>query len=475
MSVYFPALRALWVDIFPASEKVRTFSIVCLLLLLISIGLTILIGPYSLCILLLIPLVYGLFQYGIFPLCFVLAVTPFVMHWYWDYFLIFTIIANIFITIIWIARITLRQDEALVFSRQLIIFSIVFLFIGLLSCLYNGMTAQDLRVLVRFIILFPAIFAIYALIRPRDLIIILVSMTVPLIYAGFSVLSDYKDVRGPIALFNIYRLKPGGILPSANLLGNLVVVAFPLWVAIGIWHKKRIIKGISILISIILFVFLILSNSRAAMFGGFLSLIYLFHYAKKLKYFIVAIALLGVVVYSMPSARNMVLLGLRMEHGTTGRDVIWENSLNMIAKNIWLGIGLGNYQFEYDKYFKTAQERGFAKAVPNAHNLIIDLITKIGILGLFIGGALYYLPLREGIKAIRKMKIQEDRGMVYGVIASLIGLFGWSLFEAGGILSDGRFYTDIFFWIMFIVLLKINHTYQEPVSNVFFKNVTALT
>jgi O-antigen ligase len=187
-----------------------------------------------------------------------------------------------------------------------------------------------------------------------------------------------------------------------------------------------------------------------------------------MKLFALMIVLVAIILLSLPSIRNLISLGLRLERGTTSRDVIWKNSLDLIQNNFWLGIGFGNFPYKYDPYYKNSWERGFSKQTPNAHNLLIDMFVRLGITGLILGVALYYLPLRAGIKAYKKMITPEDRGMLFGILGSLIALYGWSVFEAGGILGDGRLYSDIIFWIMYVMLLKVNKLYKNDASGIFF-------
>ncbi len=299
---------------------------------------------------------------------------------------------------------------------------------------------------------------------------LLVAITIPLIISGIELIRVYSDVRGLVMLLDLYRLKPGGMFPSSNLLGNVVMVALPPWAALALWHHRKSLRVASLFITIFLTIILILTNSRAAMFGLALCAVLFAILANKLKHLLIVTSLSILLLLSMPVVSGLISFGLRMERGTTTRDQIWKNTYDIIRENPLLGIGLGNYSAVYNEYYKTGWERGFFGNMANAHNIFLDFTVRLGISGFLLIICLFYLAFKEGVAAAKKAVSREDRAMIFGAIGVIVALLGWSLFEAGGVLGDGRPYPDIFFWIYFCLLIKINKLYSSPAEHIFFSD-----
>jgi O-antigen ligase len=157
---------------------------------------------------------------------------------------------------------------------------------------------------------------------------------------------------------------------------------------------------------------------------------------------------------------------MRIEDRLTTRDEVWLNTVDMIKKNLWLGIGISNYHIEYMKYFKTAEQRRFFKFVPHAHNQVLHTTAQLGIIGFILVMILYYLPLKSGTRLIRRMAVFEDKIVIYGILGGVVATYGRSLFEASGMLKAGEFYPDILFWLLIVILLKTDVLYRRQQKDI---------
>lgn len=106
-------------------------------------------------------------------------------------------------------------------------------------------------------------------------------------------------------------------------------------------------------------------------------------------------------------------------------------------------------------YFETVDERNFFGGIAHAHNLILAKTAELGIMGLIMVIVLYYIVIKSGIIAFRKLRHPNDRAVVLGIIGGLLALFGRSFFEASGILDEGGLYPTILFWILFVMVSKL--------------------
>jgi O-antigen ligase len=367
----------------------------------------------------------------------------------------------------WIFRNLINPSFHAPVPEILIVYILCFFLAGVITGFHDGLTGAEMKTLLRLIVFFVFVYLIYDLFRPRQIFLIMTAMTIPLILSCFSLYKEYSQINGFISLLDLYRLKPGGIFPSSNLLGHVLMIAAPFWIALAIWHKHTIVRLVSVAVSILLGSALLLTNARASILGFGIAGLMFFIWARKVRYLIVLILIVAIILVSVPVIWNLISLGLRFERGTTSRDVIWANTVILIRQNPVFGVGLGNYASKYDPLFSTAYERWFMKTVPNAHLFPLSMVVDLGIAGFFLALAIYILPVREAIRALRKARSNLDRAVIYGIFGGIIAIYGRSLFETGGIVGSGRPYPDILFWLLFCILLKINKTVKEPTDHIF--------
>jgi O-antigen ligase len=79
------------------------------------------------------------------------------------------------------------------------------------------------------------------------------------------------------------------------------------------------------------------------------------------------------------------------------RTKIWEPGIDVIKKNIWLGVGNGDEQKELDKKYK---ERGYLEAIDflNMHNEYLQVLLGLGIVGLALFLWSLFLQVRNGLR-----------------------------------------------------------------------------
>lgn len=366
----------------------------------------------------------------------------------YSYGLVFLII------FLWFCR-KIFLNERIHNSKPLVTLIMVFLCAVLISGLKGGLTKDEILVFIRFPIFFALVLVLYDTYDTKDTLKIFISATIPIIASAYFLISIYVSAGGMMQALELFRHKPAGFFTNSNVFAGTIIAIAPFWLALAWWLRSGYAKLMSIVVSSILVVSLILTNSRAAFVGIFLTLVVFSIWAKKLKYFLALIAAIMIVLFSFPVIRTVAFAGLRIERGASSRGEIWVNSGKIIRDNLWMGVGVGNFQEAYDPYLKTAWEKNFFVSVAHAHNQILSKTVELGIIGFFIMLALYYLPLRSGVRALKKTGSKDHRMVIYGIIGGIIALYGRSIFEASAILGEGGFYPEILFWMMFVMLLKI--------------------
>lgn len=439
-----------------------SFSVVTLSVLLVSF-----LGIKSLAI---IPiLIFAIFtiRFRLFPLCFLLATLPIAMYFFGGIYTIYNYSLVLLIMGLWFIRKMLGKERSFRYSRFMVYFAASFFIVMLLSALNNGLTRPEILSILRHMIYFPLVIVIYDLVEPRHTVPIIISITIPLLISSYFLFNVYIHISGLFDFLHLLRMKPGGIFKNANSFGARVLFAAPFWMALAVWGRNKLVKRVSMAISIILVLSILLTNTRSAMVGLFVGVVFYIILAKKLKYFIALISVMVVIFLSSQTLRTVISAGLRLDRGTSSRGLIWENTFDMISKNFWFGIGVGNYQSYNRQYIKTAWEISFTGGgMSHAHNEILNKVAEIGILGLFFMLALYYVPAKKGYTLMKKNLSLNDRAVVFGLMGILFSNFGRSFFEANTMLGAGGIYPPILYWITIIMIIKLAEQYT-PGGNEF--------
>jgi O-antigen ligase len=362
---------------------------------------------------------------------------------------------------LWFCRKMLSDYRTFEYSRFLIGFMPFFYFVLLYTSLNDGLTGAEAVSIIRYTIFFPFILVIYDMYKPRYTVAIFISLSLPFILSSYYLFSKYLHVRSFLEFLDLYRMKPAGIFSNANAFGVKALFAAPFWIALAIWSKKRYYRIITAVVATVISLSILLTNSRSAIVGLMLAIIFYFIVAKKVKYLLAIAAIVAVIFMSSPFLRTVVSAGLRFEHGGSNREVIWKNSINVIKQNPLFGVGTGNFPNAYKPYLETTFDRGFIGSVAHAHNEILHTVAELGVVGLFIILVLFYVPLKRGFQLIKKPLSSSDRAAVYGLMGILFANVGNAMFDANTLLADGGLYPPILYWITMIIILKLYEKYES--------------
>lgn len=434
---------------------------------LILISSAILISFAGMYVLFIIPIILAAvlsIRYRVFPLQLYLFTAPFLVATsaslinYLSYGIV------LLITVLWAARRFTLPDFSIRYSRELLIFALLFTLVIFASAMPGGISQREMLALIRYLILFAYVMILYDLLDPGDTIGIFVAMTLPLIVGSYLIISVYLHSSSIIGTLGLLRYKVTGFMVNANTFGFLLITVLPFWISLALWWDKLYIRIGAGIMAVIFSVATLLSNSRASIVGFVAALFTFSVWTKKLKYFILAVGLMLIVVYSIPQLRELATLAFRLDRGTSGRTDIWKQTILMIEDHPLLGVGMGNFRTEYFNYYRNGWERGFFGYLSHAHNFILTMIAEIGILGIFFIVAIYYIPMRACVRSMKASRNLKEKAIVRAITAIFIAYYANSIFEGGGILLEARMYADIIFWILLVLILNMEFTFQSDRS-----------
>jgi len=102
-------------------------------------------------------------------------------------------------------------------------------------------------------------------------------------------------------------------------------------------------------------------------------------------------------------------LGERMQEGAGFRPLLWKHAWHMFLVHPWLGSGWGDYA--WNQYAQT-DVLGHVEMALNAHNVVLDLLAKVGLIGLIAVA----LPLVGLIYGACKRRLTPALAFLYAVI-----------------------------------------------------------
>jgi len=166
--------------------------------------------------------------------------------------------------------------------------------------------------------------------------------------------------------------------------------------------------------------------------------------AKRWRPLVVVLVLLLVAGLAMtPLFRTERFAGLLdFTRGTSFiRLQLWRGALNMALDHPWLGVGLDNFLYEYrTRYVLPAAWQELNLSHP--HNIVLDFWTRLGLLGMTVGGWLLMAGFRAGWRTWRRTEDADRQALLLGLLASLVATV------AHGLIDNSIFLVDLAYVFM---------------------------
>ena len=110
----------------------------------------------------------------------------------------------------------------------------------------------------------------------------------------------------------------------------------------------------------------------------------------------------------------------------TERIFIWKSTWNMFRDHPWLGIGPGNFEYQYRNHY--VSEKAIDKFHPHAHNIFLHYLAEMGIVGFFSYLSMFVYVLNNYARRFRRNA--EDWPALSMLLASsgfvIMGMMDWT-------------------------------------------------
>jgi O-antigen ligase len=232
------------------------------------------------------------------------------------------------------------------------------------------------------------------------------------------------------------------------------------------------------LLKIVYFIFLcfniwalICSGSRGAWVGLMLSLflsLFIFYFKKnKLVFYfgIVIIIFIGITLFFSNNAiGERFRSAFNFKSGSSSvRISIWQASFKAI-ENRWWGYGLENQAEALVPYYKIDwAESDRVNSIPDkAHNLFLEHLVTLGIVGLLLFLLFYFYLFRLIYKSEQK---SENKFLFKMFFVSLLAYLGSLLFNFAVVV------TEVYFWAFIAIIISLSFDYEYKINEEEYEKV----
>ena len=274
-------------------------------------------------------------------------------------------------------------------SRHLILFSCLVIYLSLLS--YNKFSFYNISLIISFFLIYETVASLY-----------------PLLYFIKANGIDFSNIIS----INIDNLK--GVMGNRNITTASLVIKLPFLFYL-IYQSKLIYKFLFSLLLVLPSLSLFLINSRAALLSFiFVTLVFtlvtlFFHFKKSLSLFFIITPILFSFYFSnsiipqnnLNTSERISSIDFTNE-SSSQRFFLWENALDYISQNPFIGCGIGNWKVESAAYWGSY---GNKYLVPfHAHNDFLEFSTELGVFGGLTYLTLFILILLKSFISYYKFK-----------------------------------------------------------------------
>jgi O-antigen ligase len=336
------------------------------------------------------------------------------------------------------------------------------------STLFSDYRMLGINQIVRTAIFFVLIYLYYSLLTNKTDVYLYIGCIVftSVIFSLIQFYELFQTGFSIIVLATNQLVTVGNDYLHHNFLGAFWVITICL--LIGYFYITNNTKNRFLIIFcvIILFINLVLSNSRAAFISLAAGLFFIFYKfdKKKLTYFLILIILIIPLLF-IPQVNKFVDIYFRVEEQTSGRNYLLNAGFNVIKNNPVFGAGPAATKFEMYKYLPFlygspeelyVKRNFYMTEFGQTHNFYLFFFSDLGILGFLTALSLPVIFMFIGLKTLQKYKYSDT---IFKLLVVLIGsgicLFVRGIFEWSGLISYGYILMDLPFWLLFIILIYI--------------------
>ena len=216
-------------------------------------------------------------------------------------------------------------------------------------------------------------------------------------------------------------------LANPNVLGEYLLLVLPVSIVLGIKSKKPLTQLVYLAVSAIVFVCLILTQSRGCWLGFMVS-VALFITFYEGRWWILAILALAFVPFVLPDTimNRLMSIGDMGDSSTSYRVFIWMGTMGIVRNYFMGGIGMGEGAF--GKVYPLFSYNSVI--APHSHNTFLQLLVEGGIpaLAVFIAIiAVFFKNTHNGYRICEKKSL--DLAMLLGIASGIAGFLFQSMFD----------------------------------------------
>ncbi len=209
----------------------------------------------------------------------------------------------------------------------------------------------------------------------------------------------HKDFIRNRQYFEIPRIH--ATFSSANDYGCYLATAIPFTLScfFARLNFKKLLRFLFVALFLLLFLCLILTISRGAWFALIASTLFMSIWIRALG---IIFLLFGIVIiiahqfffpYLKERLQNLFVF---FDPSSIDRKMIWQAAWKMCMANPLVGLGLGTFMFNFEKFVV----KGYPYSIPYAHNCYLQMAAETGIIGLASFLSILILFFYYGIKTI---------------------------------------------------------------------------
>ncbi|MDD2690031.1 MAG: O-antigen ligase family protein [Candidatus Omnitrophica bacterium] len=192
---------------------------------------------------------------------------------------------------------------------------------------------------------------------------------------------------------------------SANDYGCYLATAIPFTLSCFFARNnfKKLLRFAFAVLFLLLLTCLMLTVSRGAWFALMVSALFMSIWIRALG---IVFLLFGIVIiiahqfffpYLKERLQNLFVF---FDPSSIDRKMIWQAAWKMIMASPLIGLGLGTFMFNFEKFVV----KGYPYSIPYAHNCYLQIAAETGIIGLFSFLSILILFFYYGIRAINTRK-----------------------------------------------------------------------
>lgn len=227
-------------------------------------------------------------------------------------------------------------------------------------------------------------------------------------------------------------LRLGSLSASAATFGVDLLFAFWFSIALTGVVRSGLKKNIIYLCCMVIIVAIYLTKIKAcyvAFSGSVLFFLALRIQPKNLLLYLILISL-GAVLVVTGFGRGSHSLSIIWNAFNTSdlsmlfRYVVWDGAFRMIKDNFFVGVGLGGFGSSFSEYNRSplSAKDVFENSVPCTHNLYLDVLTELGIIGFVLFALVIAGIMKNLIISLSKAEDSGDKNLAMSMLMAVVAV-----------------------------------------------------